>query len=135
MDQLQQHQHDERERNDGSGFLLGIVIGSLATLLFTTERGKEILKDITNKSIGSWEDVEKRLQELEDSDEEAPTEYVTPEEKKEIRYLAEKEAAIISTEPSDNPAEKSIVATSNHKSTEEKTITGRRWFRGMKKRA
>ena len=33
----------------GSGFLLGVIVGVIITLLFTTKKGREIVKELTEK--------------------------------------------------------------------------------------
>ncbi len=67
--------HDE----SGNGFLLGTVIGSIATLLFTTKKGREIIKELTEKGIEKFSELEEALKTdkvievIEESD------YVVPE--------------------------------------------------------
>lgn len=53
----------EQQRGIGglsSGFLLGVVVGVIITLLLTTKRGKRIVKMITEEGmskISHWEDL------------------------------------------------------------------------------
>lgn len=130
------------QSNDSNGFFLGVIIGAFVTALFTTNKGKEILRDITDKSIESWDDVEKALEDMESDDihDSPTTEYVTPEEKKEIKYLAQNPEPAVAVEEA--PEEKKEVTQPDKvekkqqaPASEEKTIKGRRWFRGLKKRA
>jgi hypothetical protein len=58
----------------GSIFLLGLLIGVLITLVLTTKRGREILKEFMDKTIQKISDLEKSV----DSD----------KVKKEIMHLA-----------------------------------------------
>lgn len=131
------------QSNDSNGFFLGVIVGAFVTALFTTHKGKEILREITDKSIESWDDVEKALEDMEsdDVDDSPTTEYVTPEEKREIKYLAQdaEPTVVVEESPKTQPeAAKSPVTVEKKQpapASEEKTIKGRRWFRGLKKRA
>lgn len=62
---------DKHHNNSGNGFLFGILIGVLITLLFTTKKGRRILKQVTDEGmdkITNLEDLfEKKLRE-EDTD-------------------------------------------------------------------
>ncbi|MEK7605211.1 MAG: YtxH domain-containing protein [Patescibacteria group bacterium] len=65
--------HDRQEQNGSSfnTFLFGILIGVLATLLFTTKKGRRLLKVITDESVdrlSKWEDMVKTMQEHIDED-------------------------------------------------------------------
>lgn len=54
---------EQKEKQGGglsSGFLLGVVVGVIITLLLTTKRGKRILKFITEEGmskLSNWEDL------------------------------------------------------------------------------
>jgi len=54
---------EQKEKQGGglsSGFLLGVVVGVIITLLLTTKRGKRILKLITEEGmskLSNWEDL------------------------------------------------------------------------------
>lgn len=129
------------QSNDSNGFFLGVIVGAMVTALFTTQKGRDILREITDKSIESWDDVEKALEDLEHGSQDSPTtEYVTPDEKKAIKILAKEDAPveIVKETTSVQPEPKSAETPEKQLPTpasEEKTITGRRWFRGLKKRA
>lgn len=153
MDHQEKHHH-----SSGNGFMLGVIVGVLLTLLFTTKRGREILKEMTDKGIEKWSELEKlskELQEEELSSEEVevdPQDYVKPEEKKEIKYIAsqpaveKKEEKVVEVKAEEKPepkAEKPVEKPAEkpkeepvheEKKSAEKTLTGRRWFRGLRKR-
>lgn len=66
--------HDRQEQHGSSfnTFLFGVLIGVLATLLFTTKKGRKLLKVITDESVdrlGKWEDMVKTMQEHIEEDE------------------------------------------------------------------
>lgn len=75
-----------------SGFLLGFIFGVLATLLLTTKKGREILKELIDKGIKKITDLEEsydKTKQQQNTQEE--NDYVKPkpeEVKKEIKYLA-----------------------------------------------
>jgi gas vesicle protein len=53
---------DENYRNQGgSGFLIGVVLGGVLTLLFTTKKGREILKDLTEKGLEKFSEIQDSL--------------------------------------------------------------------------
>ncbi len=64
----------------GNGFLAGLIIGGVVTLLFTTKRGREIVKELTEKGLDKFTELEDSLKEkkLEDSGE---SDYVVPVER------------------------------------------------------
>lgn len=147
-----EQQKNYQQQSHGNGFVLGVIVGVLIALLFTTKRGREILKEITDKGIKKWSELEKTMKEMEKSqmyeDEmDDESEYIPQEKKKEIHYLAQEtttnQEEIKKVEPkiekkevqevkSDKPKEEPV---HEEKKTPEKTITGRRWFRGLRKRA
>lgn len=45
-----------------NGFLLGLLVGILATLLVTTKKGRELLKEFTEKGLDKFSDLENKLQ-------------------------------------------------------------------------
>jgi len=47
----------------GNGFMLGLLIGVIVTLLVTTKKGRELFKEITEKGLDKFSDLEQRLQE------------------------------------------------------------------------
>ena len=63
---------DQRSSNSGSGFLLGVLVGVAITLLFTTKKGRKILKALTDEGwdkISNLEDLfEKRMREEDEDD-------------------------------------------------------------------
>lgn len=48
---------DKKEGKSGGGFLWGAVIGGALTYLITTERGREILKELFNEGIDIVSDM------------------------------------------------------------------------------
>jgi gas vesicle protein len=77
----------------GSGFLLGFIFGVLATLLLTTKKGREILKELIDKGMQRITDLEESHERTKQRQEsESENDYIKPkpeEVKKEIKYLAQ----------------------------------------------
>lgn len=63
---------EHKQHHGNGGFLLGILIGVAITLLFTTKRGRRVLKTLTDEGmdkIGSLEELfEKKMREEEIDD-------------------------------------------------------------------
>lgn len=67
---------------NNNGFLLGLIIGGVATLLFTTKKGREIVKDLTEQGIERISDLQGKMDKAVVEYEDVPGEdYVEPEER------------------------------------------------------
>ena len=117
---------DHKNNNSNSGFLFGVLIGVLLTLLFTTKKGRKILKTITDEGIDkitNLEDLfEKKLHE-EDEDDMGISNYDTPAE---IKIIARHEVA-------ESPREH-VHVHHEQQNYPHATSAGRRFFRGIPKR-
>ena len=92
----------KHHNSGGSGFLAGVLVGVVITLLFTTKKGREIFKETVDRAIDKFNDlqdkVETKLDEQEVfDDEDEGDDYVKPElpplpspvqPTKEVKYLA-----------------------------------------------
>src|SRR5712691_5788957 len=58
-------EHNNQHNNIGNGFLLGVIVGILLTLLFTTKRGREIFKDIMEKGVEKFSNLEQLVKKTE----------------------------------------------------------------------
>lgn len=88
----------------GNGFILGLLVGIVATLFITTKRGRELFKELTEKGLDRFSDLEDKLHEktesfkdeyedLEEGDDYVPEpREVQPERKAEPRYIAHEPA-------------------------------------------
>lgn len=75
-------QPNNKQQSNGNGFILGLVVGVMIALLFTTKKGRAILRDVTEKGIDKLSKLENLKQQVEDSelfDEFEEDEYVKPE--------------------------------------------------------
>lgn len=68
----------------GNGFVIGLLIGVIATLFVTTKKGREIFRELTDRGLNKVEDLEKKLQKTEEEYEgvDDESEYVEPEPSK-----------------------------------------------------
>ena len=47
----------------GNGFVPGVIVGVIVTLLFTTKRGREIVKDMAEKGLDKFAELQKAMNE------------------------------------------------------------------------
>jgi hypothetical protein len=101
---MEQKNHNN---NQGGGFLLGVIVGVIITLLFTTKRGREIVKELTEKGLEKFSDLEALLQEVKDKEvyEKEENDYVEPEAKPIPAAVIEPEPVVA------KPVVKATVAT------------------------
>jgi len=161
---IMDHNNNHNQHNgSGSGFLLGVVVGVLITLLFTTKRGRAIFKEILEKGIDKFSNLEDLMKksyeediddEFEDEDDYIPAEPVTiPEVMKETREpekkVAEEKPVSKPVKPPETPkSEKGEQASAPTLAVEEKSVVqekkeeekpkatqGKRWFRGLRKKS
>lgn len=98
--------HHDNNHKSGNGFLAGLVVGGVATLLFTTKKGREIVKELTEKGLDKFSELQEKFEyetsELEELD---GDDYIQPEPlgKKELNEI-KKEAQT----PTSNPQKKSV---------------------------
>lgn len=66
---MEHHKKDHHRESGGhfNGFLFGIIVGVALTLLFTTKKGRRILRSLTEEGldkVNKWEDlISKRIDE------------------------------------------------------------------------
>jgi gas vesicle protein len=154
--------NNNNHNGSGNGFLLGVIVGVLATLLFTTKRGRAILKDVMERGIDKFANLEELMRETEEGydeeledegDDYIPSEPVEPEpvnvpkvEKKTTGSVAQTQPAEKAQEP--KPAKEPVpepakiveeekIETVGQTPVEEKPKTTRvkRLFRGLRKKS
>jgi gas vesicle protein len=72
---------NNNNQNSGSGFLLGLVIGSVTTLLFTTKKGRELVKEMTDSALDKFSELQEGLDEAVDIEELEGDDYIEREER------------------------------------------------------
>lgn len=118
---MAENNHHHSGGGAGNGFLLGALIGAGAVLLFTTKRGKRILRQVSEEGLDSLAD--KGLLDFFALDEEEEEDvYVEPEK----RVASEKVPT--ATHKEDIKAEVSSAARKVVKTA------GRRFFKGVQKK-
>lgn len=77
---------EHRNNNgNGSGFLLGVLVGVIITLLFTTKKGREIVKDLTEKGLDKFSTLQDVLEgNFEDEEFDDTNDYVQEEPVKSV---------------------------------------------------
>ncbi len=71
-------EHKDRNHNHGNGFILGLIIGGVATVLFTTKKGREIVKEITEKGFEKIADLQEGIEETVELEEGGKGDYLAP---------------------------------------------------------
>ncbi len=56
-------QKNQHNGGFGNGFVLGLLIGVVGTLLVTTKRGRELVKEFTEKGMDKFSDFETKIKE------------------------------------------------------------------------
>lgn len=136
---------DHKNNHAGGGFLFGLLVGIALTLLFTTKKGRKILKTLTDEGLdrmSSLEDLfeKKIIEEDMDDDSEGGQEYIP------TKKSASVASPMVSIPPTEAEMHESL-ATSGTSDQEQSfispvspddissTSTGRRFFRGVPKRS
>lgn len=125
----------------GNGFLLGVLIGVILTLLITTKKGREILKDLLDRGIEKISNLEDILPtQIKPDITEEENDYVkqNPEQiKKEIKFIATEKKENTPADDSPTKEQKSEDKPSETKVAEKgglKKLNKRLFFRrGQKK--
>ena len=154
--------NNHQQNNYGNGFILGVIVGVLLTLLFTTKRGRVILKEAMEKGMQKFSNLEALINESkvyddeddEEGDDFIPSEPVTvqepPKEKKEPekpKVVKPDPKPVVKETPTPKPVEEQVVKQTPVQEevpvqeVEQKTQTpsekpkpGKRWFRGLRKK-
>jgi hypothetical protein len=144
-------EHNNRNQNNGSGngFLLGVIVGVLLTLLFTTKRGRAIFKDVMEKGVEKFANLEDLMNEPldEDFEDEEGDDFIPTEPVIEAGPI-KKEEPVLPVKPEPAKAEKEhIVPAEKHEQAhpepvkkekieeKPKATRGKRWFRGLRKKS
>ncbi len=75
---------EKRKQNTSGGFLLGVIFGVILTLLFTTKKGRQVLRMLADEGLNKFADLEDLLQEKiqpETDAEEDDNDYLSPDER------------------------------------------------------
>ena len=97
---MENNNNNHNNHGMGNGFFLGVIVGVIVALLFSTKKGREILKDMTERGLEKFSDLEKQFEQKEEDIEELDgNDYVKPDQepsaaspapaKREVRYLAD----------------------------------------------
>src|SRR5882672_9017417 len=98
--------NNHQKNGYGNGFVLGVIVGVIVTLLFTTKRGRIIAKELMDKGMQKFSNLEELLEEskkMEDEEEdfEEDNDYI-PAEPIQVQNLPEEKPQ---PEPEPKPKE------------------------------
>jgi gas vesicle protein len=152
-------ENNNRNNNNGSGFLLGVIVGVILTLLFTTKKGREILKEVLEKGVERFSNLEDLMRESYDEDDEdleGDDDFIPTEPVKEVEAPVKKvvESKPEQVKPQPEPekevppptlkvVEKKVEEKASEESVTEKAPPAqpvekpknKRWFRGLRKKS
>jgi hypothetical protein len=125
---------DEKKHSGGglsSGFLLGVVVGVIITLVLTTKRGKRILKLITEEGIHKLSDFEGVFDDMIEEYEHTPAE-PTQKPVELLEHVEEDDEEMEEEEevPAVHPIQKAKA-----KKSESKVSMSKRFFKGIHRRS
>lgn len=76
---------DDNKQHASGGFLFGVIVGVVLALLFTTKKGREILRTLTDEGLNKFADLEDLLQEkvheVQSNPVDDESDYIEPEER------------------------------------------------------
>lgn len=165
-------QRENKQHGGGNGFIFGVIVGVLVALLFTTKKGREILRDVSEKIITKLSSMEEYAKQADDiselfdeidtdekdyvkSDPQAAAEVQKEEPKVVVKEVSKKPAVAevkkeapkpvakpapaakveeLEEDTEESVAERIEALGESEEKAPEKVITGRRWFRGLKKK-
>ena len=100
--------HHSNNNHNGNGFLFGLLLGGVVTLLFTTKKGREVVKDLADRGLDKFSELQDEFEEARGEFEDIDgDDYVQPEplEKKVINEV-KKEMQIPTPNPQKHPAKR-----------------------------
>lgn len=110
----------------GNGFLMGVIVGGIATLLFSTKKGREIVREIVDIGIEKYSDLQKNINDAVELEEVVEDDYVEPESRPSLPESIESPQAVVT------PKKKEEKKTSTSSNGAVKS-TQRRFFKSTKK--
>ena len=120
---------NNNQQGGGNSFLLGAVIGTVATLLFTTKKGREIVREITEKGLEKFTELEDALKSGEQTEIIEEGDYLEPE----LRQIAEPEAEKVKLAKETKKEEAPAKPHTNGSVIRTGKPSIRRFFKGSKK--
>lgn len=117
---MQDHNcHHNHESNNG--FLLGVIVGAVLTLLMVTKKGRKILRMLTDEGIEKISDLERileqKIQEVEQQEVAHPEDEIIGDE-----YIHDRPVPAIVTAPMTNETAPAHHTTQIHKHEEKKEV-------------
>lgn len=115
---------EEHSNNWASGFLIGVVVGIGLALLFTTKKGRKILKVLTDEGFSRFSKWEDAMGNIPEDDEEFVEEVVGNDASSSIDPVKE-----------EKETPKPLTNGNGHAAIKRISTHGRRLFKGLPKRS
>lgn len=128
MEQKNQHHNS----GFGNGFVLGLLVGVVATLLITTKRGRELFREFTERGFDKISDLEEKVKETASNVSTAKDEYDEIEEEGDDYIPEEPQPVRLSERTEEKREYREPRREEQHNGHAHKSPV-RRFFRGGKK--
>ena len=92
-------ENHDRKIPSGNGFLFGVILGAVVTLLFTTKKGREIVKNLTEKGADRLSELQDNIDKAVEKGEAEESDYLEPEDRPKQQIEPEK-PKLLAKEPS-----------------------------------
>lgn len=80
-------EHKEQKQGGGNGFILGVLLGAAIVLLFTTKKGRAILRDVSDKVINKLSHLDDLANKADDKIDLIKEEFAAAFEEEEEEYV------------------------------------------------
>lgn len=80
-------EHKEQKQGGGNGFILGVLLGAAIVLLFTTKKGRAILRDVSDKVINKLSHLDDLANKADDKIDLIKEEFAAAFEEEEEEYI------------------------------------------------
>ncbi len=99
-------EHKNNHNSSGNSFLLGVIVGGIATLLFTTKKGREIARDLAEKGLQKFSELQDNMDEAIVAEEVEENDYIEPVKMEPVKLAKEARPNKVPVQPKPSTAVK-----------------------------